>query len=231
MNKKEIIFGGITVIGSYVLFFIMLTVLKLNRISFIALCTMNVALIVYYLKFLSTKNNTKVVDKFIRFIISVDIFYLCCCLLCCVLCCTNKIIPCNILSIYKIFKLILRIGYIILLLTTFTSFIYFLVKRDEKCNPLKIHIRQILIFLSNFIFIPFAIYHYSYSSIGGRFEEQIQDGPESIHTFYVDSLQNYVTQKHVFIDEHGFSNNDYMIYYEAYPNSISKIDTLSKTNH
>ena len=104
-----------------------------------------------------------------------------------------------------------------------------LVKENNKINPLKTHLRQLLIFVSNFIYIPFAIYHYSISEENGRYTEKIIDGPETTNTFYVDSLQNYVTHKHVFIDEHGFNNNDYVIYYKVYPNSISKIDTLSKS--
>lgn len=230
MSKGEIIFGGVTVIGSYVLLVVLLMIFRLEGLSFLPLCAANVALIVYYLRQMSLKNSPTFVDKTMRFIISVDIFYLFCCALCCVLCCTYKILPFSLLSLYGLFKILLRIGCVVFLLVSVFSFVYYLVnylgKGDKTHNPFKTHLRQILIFFTNIVLVPFATYSYSYASSDGRFIETIVDGPETTYTFYDDSLQNYVTYKHLFIDENGFNDSDYVIYYESYPNVISKIDTL-----
>jgi hypothetical protein len=228
MRLKELAFGAIVVILGHSLALIIMSYSRLLAVSlFIAI---NLSLIAFYILYLKGKlpadyyyDNNKNLPLYEKISIILGIIFL------------TLVLSRFTTPNTTLFKLIGRIGLFPYFIFTAGIIIYaFFMKifSDMPMSKFKRYFgnyfRNLLIILSNIIWVSGLIYTYEVNYRGGVLHHKIVvDGCDEYATTFNDSLRMYQTKVRI---RDSDPNMDYVIYYNHYPDNIHHIDTLMIEN-
>lgn len=228
MRSKEIAFGAIVVILGHILALVTRTDYYL--VAFSSFIAINLFLIVFYTLYLKGKlpedyyyDNNKNLPLYEKISIILGIIFL------------TLVLSRFTTPNTTLFKLIGRIGLFPYFIFTAGIIIYAFIMKIFSDMPMSKfkryfgnYFRNLLIILSNIIWVSGLIYTYEVNHRGGVLHHKIiVDGSDEYATTFNDSLRMYQTKVRI---RDSDPNMDYVIYYNHYPDNIHHIDTLMIEN-